>query len=270
MQRLQNKVAVVTGGASGIGRAACRMLAREGARVAVTDVDDAAGAALVAELLGSGAKARYWHLDVANEAEVKDVFRQVTDHLGGIDVLVNNARISCADKPGPVMSSAQLSSAELSSAEWQRAMDLNVKGVFLCTKHAVPYMRRDRAGRGGGSIINLSSLHDLLGAPDSAPNQASNGAVGLMTKADALHYAPDGIRVNAVHSGFIWTPRVAAMGRRFERGVDGYRRHLDSLHPIGHVGEPDDVAHGIVYLASDESRFVTGSELVIDGGYSAR
>jgi NAD(P)-dependent dehydrogenase (short-subunit alcohol dehydrogenase family) len=260
MQRLQHKVAVVTGGATGIGRAACRMLAREGARVAVTDVQDEAGAALVAELRETGAQARYWHLDVANEAQVQDVFRQVTDHLGGIDVLVNNAGSSGAERP----------SRALTEAEWQRAIDVNVKGVFLCTRHAVPYMRRDREGRGGGSIINLSSVYGIVSAPDIPPDHAAKGAVGLMTKTDALLYAADGIRVNSVHAGFIWTPRVEAMGERFERGVEGYRRHLDSLHPVGRVGEPEDVAHGIVYLASDESRFVTGSELVIDGGYSAR
>ncbi|WP_058554792.1 SDR family NAD(P)-dependent oxidoreductase [Thiohalocapsa sp. ML1] len=259
MQRLQHKVAVVTGGAAGIGRAACRLLAREGARVAVTDVQDAAGAALVAELLETGAHARYWHLDVANEAQVQDVFRQVADHLGGIDVLVNNAGSSGADRPGRA----------LTEAEWQRTIDLNVKGVFLCTRHAVPYMRRGREGR-GGSIINLSSVCGIVSAQDIPPDHASKGAVGLMTKTDALLYAADGIRVNSVHAGFIWTPRVEAMGERFERGVEGYRRHLERLHPIGRVGEPEDVAHGIVYLASDESRFVTGSALVIDGGYSAR
>ncbi len=256
MNRMTDKTVIVTGGSSGIGRAACHRLAQEGARVAVTDIQDDAGEALAADLRNDGAEARYLHLDVADEDAVQRVFAQVAEALSGIDVLVNNAGITGADKPTDA----------LSQAEWQRVMDVNVKGVFLCTKHAVPHMRQ----RGGGSIINLSSIYGIIGAPDIPAYHASKGAVRLMTKTDAMLYAADGIRVNSVHPGFIWTPLVEAMAKDSEQGVEGYRQHLDSLHPIGHVGEPDDVAHGIVYLASDESRFVTGSELVIDGGYTAR
>jgi NAD(P)-dependent dehydrogenase (short-subunit alcohol dehydrogenase family) len=256
MQRLNDKTAIVTGGSSGIGRAACLRLAAEGARVAVTDIQDDAGNAVAAEIRDAGGEARYWHLDVASGEDVDTVFAKVADTFGGIDVLVNNAGITGADKP----------THELTEAEWQRVIDINVKGVFLCTKYAVPTMRRGT----GGSIINLSSIYGIVGAPDIPAYHASKGAVRLMTKTDALLYAADGIRVNSVHPGFIWTPLVEAMARDSEQGVEGFRRHLDSLHPIGHVGEPDDIAHGIVYLASDEARFVTGSELVIDGGYTAR
>ena len=144
-------------------------------------------------------------------------------------------------------------------------MAVNVKGVFFCTKHAIPYMQK----AGGGSIINLSSIYGIISAPDVPPYHASKGAVRLMTKTDALLYAKDKIRVNSVHPGFIWTPMVEnylkASGN-FEEGL----KYLNSLHPSGHVGEADDIAYGILYLASDESKFVTGSELVIDGGYTAR
>jgi NAD(P)-dependent dehydrogenase (short-subunit alcohol dehydrogenase family) len=140
-----------------------------------------------------------------------------------------------------------------------------VKGVFFCTKHAIPHLRR----AGGGSIVNLSSIYGLVGAPDVPPYHASKGAVRLMTKTDALLYAREGIRVNSVHPGYIWTPMVENHLKSLGDVEEG-RKALAELHPVGRVGEPDDIAYGILYLASDEARFVTGSELVIDGGYTAR
>jgi NAD(P)-dependent dehydrogenase (short-subunit alcohol dehydrogenase family) len=254
MGRVGGKVALVTGGALGIGLSACRLLAREGARVAVTDVRDDDGRRVAAEL-GREGRAGYWHLNVADEANVAAVFAAVADALGPVTVLVNNAGIGGVNKP----------TDQITEAEWDALMAVNVKGVFFCTKHAIPQMRR----AGGGSIINLSSIYGLVGAPDAPPYHASKGAVRLMSKTDALLYAGDRIRVNSVHPGFIWTPMVesflAAAG-----GVEEGRRALEALHPIGHVGEPDDVAYAILYLASDESKFVTGSELVVDGGYTAR
>jgi NAD(P)-dependent dehydrogenase (short-subunit alcohol dehydrogenase family) len=141
-----------------------------------------------------------------------------------------------------------------------------VRGVFFCTKHAIPVMQQG----GGGSIINLSSIYGIVGAPDIPPYHASKGAVGLMTKTDALLYAKDHIRVNSIHPGYIWTPLVEELGERSDMGVEAFRKQLDSLHPIGNVGEPEDIAYGAVYLGSKESKFVTGSELVIDGGYTAQ
>ena len=155
---------------------------------------------------------------------------------------------------------------EITEEEWDRVININVKGVFLCTKYAIPYMQKS----GGGSIINLSSIYGLIGAPDLPPYHASKGAVRLMSKTDALLYAKDRIRVNSVHPAFIWTPLVEELGRQSPEGVESFRKHLDSLHPIGHVGESLDIAYGILYLACDESKFVTGSELVIDGGYTAQ
>lgn len=256
MNRMQGKAALVTGGSVGIGRATCLLLAAEGAKVAVTDVRDDDGRQVVEQILQAGGTAQYWHLDVSAEAEVRRVLGEFQGQFGGLDVLVNNAGISGVDKP----------TDEISEEQWDQVMAINVKGVFLCTKHAVPLMRSG----GGGSIVNLSSIYGIISAPDLPPYHASKGAVRLMTKTDALLYARDGIRVNSVHPAFIWTPLVEQLAKQSPRGADAFRKDVDSLHPLGHVGEPDDVAYGILYLASDESKFVTGSELVIDGGYTAR
>ena len=256
MERLKNKVIIVTGGSLGIGKAACKMLATEGAKVAITDILDAEGQALAKEISDEGGTARYWKLDVSDEENVKQVFSEVVESFGNADVLVNNAGISGVNKP----------TDKINEEDWNKVMNINVKGVFLCTKHVIPYMRKAN----GGSIINLSSIYGIIGAPDIPPYHASKGAVRLMSKTDALHYAKENIRVNSIHPGFIWTPLVEQMGEESEVGVDGFRKKLDSLHPIGHVGEPDDVAYGIVYLASDESKFLTGSELIIDGGYTCQ
>lgn len=256
MNRVEDKVAIVTGGAAGIGRAVCRALALEGAKVAVTDLQDEKGREIVEEIVEAGGTAEYWHLDVSSETEVKKVFADIRDRFGSSDVLVNNAGIAGTNKP----------THEITEEEWDTVMAINVKGVFLCTKHVIPSMRE----AGGGSIINLSSIYGIVSAPDIPAYHASKGAVRMMTKTDALLYAKEKIRVNSVHPGFIWTPLVEELGERSSEGVEKFREQLDSLHPVGHVGEPDDIAWGIVYLASNESKFVTGSELVIDGGYTAQ
>lgn len=256
MKRVEGKVAVVTGGVLGIGRATSVLLAKEGAKVAVVDIKDAEGQDVVDEIAAFGGTAKFWHLDTTKENEVKSVFADIAREFGKIDVLVNNAGISGVDKP----------THEITEEEWDNVINVNVKGVFLCAKHAIPYMQK----AGAGSIINMSSIYGLIGAGDIPPYHASKGAVRLMSKNDALHYAKDNIRVNSVHPGFIWTPLVEELGQRSPDGVEAFREHLDSLHPIGHVGEPDDIAYGVLYLASDESKFITGSELVIDGGYTAK
>jgi NAD(P)-dependent dehydrogenase (short-subunit alcohol dehydrogenase family) len=256
MGRIENKVVVVTGGARGIGRAICLLFAREGAAVAVTDVIDDEGRQVVDLIKEKGGRADFWHLDTSREENVVQVFLEVADQWGGINVLVNNAGIAGPNKP----------THDIDTEEWDRVISVNVRGVFLCTKHAVPYMQKGR----GGSIINLSSIYGIIGAPDLPPYHASKGAVRLMTKTDALLYAGDDIRVNSIHPGYIWTPLVADLAEASGQGVDNFRRDLDAKHPIGHVGEPDDIAYGALYLAADESKFVTGSELVIDGGYTAQ
>lgn len=256
MDRLAGKVAVVTGAALGIGRACALRMAQEGAAVALFDVLDAPGEALAAEIAAAGGRAFYRHVDVASEASVEAGIAATLERFGALHVLVNNAGIAGCNKP----------THEVTEAEWDRVQAVNVKGVFFCSKHAIPAMLRAR----GGSIINLSSIYGLVGAPDVPPYHASKGAVRLMSKTDAMIYARDGIRVNSIHPGYIWTPMVQAhVSSGGPVDLDEQRAVLAQLHPLGRVGEPDDIAWGAVYLASDESRFVTGSELVIDGGFTA-
>lgn len=253
MGRLDGKVALVTGGALGIGAACATRLVEANARVAIVDVLDDDGQRLATAL---GERARYFHADATKESDVADVVAEVVRTFGRLDVLVNNAGISGANKP----------THELTEAEWDQVQAVNVKGVFFFTKHAIGPMR----AAGGGSIINLSSIYGLVGAPDNPPYHASKGAVRLMSKVDALYYAADRIRVNSIHPGFIWTPMVEHHLAALGGDPDRHRREIGALHPLGHMGEPDDIAWGVVYLASDESKFVTGSEVIIDGGYCCR
>jgi NAD(P)-dependent dehydrogenase (short-subunit alcohol dehydrogenase family) len=255
MNRLAKKVAIVTGGSLGIGKAIARRMAEEGAKVAILDVLGTEGDALEGELLAEGFDAKYWSCDVARENQVASVFDSVVRKFGRLDIVVNNAGVAGASKP----------THEISEAEWDFVQSINVKGVFFGTKHAISHLKR----AGGGSIINLSSIYGIVGAPDLPPYHASKGAVRLMTKTDALLYAPDRIRVNSIHPGFIWTPMVGKHLAGLGDAAAG-RAAVDALHPLGHMGEPDDIAWAAVYLASDEAKFVTGTELVVDGGYTAR
>ena len=211
MNRLKDRVAIVTGAAHGLGRATVVRMAEEGATVAVLDLHDEVGAGLVKDLTARRLKARYWRCDVSSEAEIKRVFDEVVAAFGRLDILVNNAGVAGANKP----------TDELTEAEWDFVQSVNVKGVFFGTKHAIAHMRR----AGGGSIINLSSIYGLVGAADAPPYHASKGAVRLMSKNDALIYAPDRIRVNSIHPGFIWTPMVEGFlsSRANSRGPAGRR-----------------------------------------------
>ncbi len=256
MKRLNGKTCLVTGAGKGIGRATCLRLAEEGAHVAVTDIEDYDGKAVCDSITEQGGTAHYWHLDVTDPDAVRKVFDAVADRFGQIDVLVNNAGIAGANKP----------THEIDPEEWRKVIEVNVNAVFYCTRAAIPHLKK----AGGGSIVNLSSIYGLVGAPDLPPYHASKGAVRLMSKTDALLYASEGIRVNSVHPGFIWTPLVAELAEASEEGAEAFRKGLDDLPPIGHVGAPEDIAAGVAYLASDDAKFVTGSELVIDGGYTAR
>ena len=255
MGRLNGKTAVVTGGALGLGRAICTRMAEEGAAVLVLDTLEAEGQALADTLTEQNHTVAFRRCDVTSERDVAEAVAHAATLFGHLDTVVNNAGIAGVNKP----------THEVTEAEWDRVQAVNVKGVFFGVKHAVSHLRR----AGGGSIINLSSIYGLVGAADSPPYHASKGAVRLMSKTDAMLYAPDRIRVNSIHPGFIWTPMVEhhleAVG-----DLDAGRAAVAALHPLGHMGKPDDIAWGAVYLASDEARFITGSELVIDGGYTAR
>ncbi|MCS5711477.1 glucose 1-dehydrogenase [Candidatus Berkiella aquae] len=256
MDRVKNKVAIVTGGALGIGRSASILLAQEGAKVAITDINQEEGEKLAESIQQDGGQAKFWLMNTATEKDVKNTFKDIEEKFGRIDTLVNNAGIAGVNKP----------TDEVTEEEWDKVTSVNVKGVFFCTKHVIPYMRKVK----GGSIINLSSIYGLIGAPDLPPYHASKGAVTLMTKTDALFYAKDKIRVNSIHPGYIWTPLVAEIADKFDGGKKAFLNTVGPLHALGHIGEPDDIGWGIVYLASDESKFMTGSELVIDGGYTAK
>ncbi|NNL86501.1 MAG: glucose 1-dehydrogenase [Myxococcales bacterium] len=256
MGRVDGKVALITGGASGIGRACALRLAEEGAAIAVTDIQDDAGRSVVSEAEEGGASALYLHHDVTDEAAWVEVLQTTAEQFGKLDILVNNAGIGVL---GPVTS--------LSLADWRRQNAVNLDGVFLGTKHAIPLMREN----GGGSIINMSSVAGLQGAAHFSGYCASKGGVRLFTKAVAIECASDRIRVNSVHPGVIdtpiWTSVVGPDGAPMP-AVDP-KQFADAIVPGGEVGTPRDIADGVVYLASDESRYMTGAELVIDAGITA-
>lgn len=255
MSRLTDKVAIVTGSGKGMGRAMATLFAAQGAAVAVTDVSEKDGVETVRLIEEQGGRAAFWRLDVSDEAEVSSVFDQVSAKFGKLDILVNNAGISGVDKP----------THEVTEAEWDAVFAVDVKGVFFCTKHAIGHLRAN----GGGSIVNISSIYGLVGSHEMAPYHAAKGAVTIMTKKDAVTYGRDGIRVNSVHPGTILTPFVRELAERSEGGLRGYLDIMEPKHPIGHVGEPEDVANAVLFLASDEARFVHGAALVVDGGYTA-
>lgn len=258
MKRVEGKVAIVTGGAMGLGEAAAHMLAREGAKLVVTDIKGETAERVAESIRAAGGEAIHLEHDVSDEAAWERVMAATLDRFGKLDVLVNNAGVGWGGAP-----------EEETLERWRRLMSINLDGVFLGTKHAILAMKRK--AEPGGSIINLSSIEGLVGDPNLGAYNASKGGVRLYTKSVALYCAKAGlgIRVNSVHPGYIWTPMVEHYLSEAGDLEEG-RKALDAMHPIGHVGEPDDIAYGILYLASDEAKFVTGAELVIDGGYTAQ
>ena len=261
MGRLEGKVALITGGASGIGQGCAETLAREGAVVVITDLQDDKGRALAEQLASAGGKARFIHHDVTSEDAWIEITAEIDRRHGRLDVLVNNAGIGLGSP----------SITTMTLADWRRQQAVNVEGVFLGVKHGLLLMRK--AGN-GGSIINMSSVAGLKGSPMLAAYSATKGAVRLFTKAVALEcgQAKDGVRVNSVHPGIIETPIWEGIIPRAPGS--NTPPDLDAMStmavPIGVKGLPADIANGVLWLASDESRYVTGAELVIDGGLSVR
>jgi NAD(P)-dependent dehydrogenase (short-subunit alcohol dehydrogenase family) len=250
--RLAGKVALISGGARGMGAVEAELFAREGARVVVGDVLDAEGGKVAETIKKAGGDAVFVRLDVTREADWQGAVAAAVRGFGKLDVLVNNAGIGGT---GGLLADTTLD-------DWNRTMSVNSTGVFLGTRAAIPAMR----AAGGGSIINISSQLGLVGVETtSAQYQASKGAVRLLTKATAIQYAKDRIRCNSVHPGPIVTPMTEA-----GRGDPARYKLMVSRIPLGRYGEPGEVAYGVLYLASDESSFVTGSELVIDGGWTAQ
>lgn len=255
MGRVEGKVAIVTGGSSGLGRASCLLLAREGARIAIADIDAEAGKKVVSEIEKAGGTAQYWHVNVTDEKGISEAFKDIYKKFGKINVLVNSAGIPGYHKP----------SDEITESEWDRVITVDLKGVFLCTKHAIPYMKKS----GGGSIVNLSSVLGLIGGEDP-PYHAAKGGVRMLTKSDAYYYAKYNIRVNSIHPGYIMTPMVEAVLAHAPEGREAVLKSIGDMVLMGHIGEPNDIAYGILYLASDESKYVTSIELVIDGGWASQ
>jgi NAD(P)-dependent dehydrogenase (short-subunit alcohol dehydrogenase family) len=255
MARLENKVAIITGGSTGIGEATCHRFVEEGAKVAIFDVGVENGERVAADLKAKGAQAEFYRVDVSKEGTVADAVEDVAKRWGKLDILVNNAAITGVNKLAH----------EVAVEDWDSIFAVNVRGVFLCTKHAVKQMMPAKTG----SIVNFSSIYGLIGNDDLPPYHATKGAVLAMTKTDAVCYAPHGIRVNAVHPGSTKTPLFMNAGETYPGGLDHYLEMMKSKHPLT-LGEPVDVANCVLFLASDEARFVTGASLVCDGGYTAQ
>jgi len=248
--RLEGKTAIITGASNGMGASEARLFASEGATVIACDIDSSSGESLVDEICEAGGSAKYVHCDVTSESDWINMVEAVRSEHGGLDILVNNAGISSTSV-----------SDNLDTETWHRIMGINSTGVFLGTKTAAETMKY----QGGGSIVNISSIMGFVGGGYGHPAyHASKGAVRIFTKAMAVKYGPFGIRVNSVHPGFM-PPMVSS-----NHAVAGDRDRYISQTPLRRTGKTSEVAYGVLFLSSDEASFITGTELVIDGGYIAQ
>jgi NAD(P)-dependent dehydrogenase (short-subunit alcohol dehydrogenase family) len=248
--RLPGKVAIITGGAHGMGAEEARLFTQEGAKVVIADVLEDEGKKLEAEINQLGREALFMRLDVTSETDWQRLIEATLGRFGKLDILVNNAGLSSTSQLDP-----------MDTEGWRRIMEVNATGVFLGTKYAIPAMRQ----AGGGSIVNISSIMGFVGGESGHPAyHASKGAVRIFTKATAVKYGPDGIRANSVHPGFMPPMRSAR-----PREAADLQRLIDWT-PLRRTGKPIEVAYGVLFLASDEASFITGTELVIDGGFIAQ
>ena len=259
MAQVSGKVAIVTGGASGIGEACAETLAREGASVLITDIDDTLGKGVVERITKAGGKAHYMRHDVRDEAAWPGVIEEAEKRYGRLDIMVANAGIGIMS---PIVT--------MTLADWQRQQAINLDGVFLSIKHSIPAMKR----AGGGSIVLMSSVAGLRGAPGLAAYSAAKGGVRLLAKSVALEHAADNIRCNSVHPGIIATPiwekiPTGAEGNRRNAPIDPRERAAATV-PLPRVGEARDIANGVLFLCTDAGNYITGQELVIDGGMTAQ
>jgi NAD(P)-dependent dehydrogenase (short-subunit alcohol dehydrogenase family) len=245
--RLKNKVAIVTGGGTGIGGGISRVFGREGASVLVAEIDPAIGEATVAGIREAGGTALFHRTDVSIDADIGAMIERAVAEFGGLDILVNNAGVGI----GRTVEESTL-------GDWDRIMGINARSTFLAMKYAIPHMR----ARGGGSIVNIGSMFAVRAGPSYGVYHASKGAIRQMTKSTALAHAGERIRVNAVHPGLIETPAST-------RDMTAQDIAAANIGPMGHWGQPEDIAYACLYLASDEARFVTGIDLSVDGGLSA-
>ena len=248
--RVTGKVALISGGAGGIGAATAKLLAKEGAAVVIADLLEDEGRATETSIAESGGRALFVNLDVTSEDSWNSAVQSTVSSFGKLDILVNNAGVS-----------HRAGVEQTTSEAWDNVMDVNVKGVFLGTKAAIAEMRQ----LGGGSIITIPSVYGMVGSVTSAAYHASKGAVRIFNKSTAIQYASENIRANSVHPGFVDSP----MTRAHHDNPNIHEERVAKM-PLGRMGLPEDIAAGILYLASDESSFVTGAELVIDGGMTAQ
>jgi NAD(P)-dependent dehydrogenase (short-subunit alcohol dehydrogenase family) len=252
--RLAGKVAIITGAGAGIGRSTALLFAKEGAKVVVADCDPESGEKVVAQIREEGGAATFIHVDVSKAADAERMARETVEMYGSLNILVNNAGIYL-----------QADAVAMTEEEWDRILDVNLKGVFLCSKYCIPEMIKS----GGGSIVNIGSEAGIVGIKDQvAYNVSKSGVIGL-TRSSAIDFAAHHIRVNCVCPGTTETPLVKAA---VERAADpaAARRALEEVRPANRLGRPDEIAAGILYLASDDSPYATGSILSIDGGYTAQ
>ena len=248
--RLEGKVAIITGGAHGMGAEECRIFAREGAKVVIADVLEEEGRQVEAEIAESGGDALFVRLDVTSEDDWQAAVGEAVSRYGKLDTLVNNAGIARPHTP-----------EGLRTEDWDDLMDINAKGVFLGMKYAIPEMQK----AGGGSIVNISSISGIVGQPQVHMGyNASKGAVRIVTKSAAVQYAQDGIRVNSVHPGMMPPMRSSIAAQR-----PGSRDALIAGVPMGRAGRREEVGYAVLFLASDEASYITGAELVVDGGFTA-
>jgi len=249
MTKLQGKVALVTGGASGIGRAVVEELAREGASVAIVDLDVEGAQATVDAVMAVGGQAAFFPANLTQEDEVETVINQVIERLGGVHIAVNSAGIAKLQPTGT-----------LTLSDWHKTLQINLDGTFLVARGCIKWM----AANGGGSIINIASIHGHVGFPNHAAYTASKGGVLNLTRTLALEFGKSGIRVNAVCPGVILTPLVQ------NAATPELLAELTDMHPIGRLGRVGEVAKAVLFLATDDSSFITGSSLFVDGGYTAQ
>ena len=253
--RLKGKTAIVTGGASGIGRAICELFAAEGARVVIVDINSAGGEAVRADICAAGGEAVFVAADVAVEADVERAVQTAVDTFGAVNVLSNNA---AAFVFGEVQ--------DVSAADWQRVFNVNVVGYANAVKHVLPHMK----AAGGGAVVNMASVSSFIAQPAFVPYNASKGAVLQLTRCLALDLAPHNIRVNCICPGTILTPAVEASIPQLGMDPQVFLEQAGAVAPMKRVGQPREIAYGALFLASDEASFVTGTPLIMDGGWTAQ
>lgn len=258
MFRLDNKIALVTGGGSGIGREIALLYAKQGAKVVVADIQLEPAESVVSEISSQGGSGQAIQMDVSSEEQVQRVFDKVVQGNGRLDILVNNAGISHV---GNIL--------ETSLDDWERIMGVNARGVFLCSKYAIKHMVEQQPQ--GGILVNMASVAGMIAVDRRLPYSASKGAVISITRSVAIDFVQQGIRANAICPGTVHTPFVEGyLERNFADTKDEERKKMHARQPIGRMGRPDEIANAALYLASDEASFVTGSTLVIDGGWTAK